>query len=208
MKILIIGATGLTGRRTIESALKLGDTVTAFARHTESLNDIKDKINIITGDAILTAELEKAMVGQDAVISTLGRGGSIHAHNLFTRAAVSIVNSCNHTAVPRLVWLSSFGVGETFKDASATQKIAYKTFLRNIYDNKKASEQIIHASKLNWTIVYPSTLTNGQARGKYKVDDHIKMHGLPMISRSDVADFLCNAAHDDKWIHRNPIITY
>ncbi|WP_125713856.1 NAD(P)-dependent oxidoreductase [Companilactobacillus kedongensis] len=207
MKLLIIGATGPTGRKVIESALDLGDTVTAFARHTESLNDIKDKINIIPGDAILTADLEKAMIGQDAVISTLGRGGSIHAHNLFTRAAVSVVNSCNHTEVPRLIWLSSFGVGDTFKDATPTQKIAYRTFLRNIYANKKASEQIIHASKLNWTIVYPSALTNGSAKGKFKADDHIKMHGIPMISRSDVADFLCTAAHDDKWIHRNAVIT-
>ncbi|MFD1417933.1 NAD(P)-dependent oxidoreductase [Companilactobacillus keshanensis] len=207
MKLLIIGATGPTGRKVIESALELGDTVTAFARHTESLNDINDKINIIPGDAILTADLEKAMIGQDAVISTLGRGGSIHAHNLFTRAAVSIVNSCNHTEVPRLIWLSSFGVGDTFQDATATQKIAYRTFLRNIYANKKASEQIIHASKLNWTIVYPSALTNGSAKGKFKADDHIKMHGIPMISRGDVADFLCAAAHDDKWIHRNAVIT-
>ncbi|MFC6323525.1 NAD(P)-dependent oxidoreductase [Companilactobacillus baiquanensis] len=207
MKILIIGATGPTGRKTIESALDLGDTVTAFARHTESLNDIKDKINIISGDAILTSDLEKAMIGQDAVISTLGRGGSMQSHNLFTRAAVSIVNSCNHTQVPRLIWLSSFGVGETYKDATATQKIVYKTFLRNIYANKKASERIIHASKLNWTVVYPSTLTNGQAKGKYNIDEHIKMHGLPSISREDVADFLCAAAHDNKWIRRNAVIT-
>lgn len=207
MKILIIGATGLMGRQVIESALRSGDTVTAFARHTESLNDIKDKINVISGDAILTTDLEKAMVGQDVVVSTLGRGNSLHAHNLFTRAAVSIVNSCNHTKVPRLIWLSSFGVGKTFEDATTTQKIAYKIFLRNIYANKKNSEKIIHASKLKWTIVYPSTLTNGKAKGTYQVSEHVKMHGLPRISRSDVADFICDTAHNDKWICQNAIIT-
>ncbi|WP_125764082.1 NAD(P)-dependent oxidoreductase [Companilactobacillus hulinensis] len=207
MKILIIGATGQTGRCVIQSALDAGHEVTAFARHTESLNELDDQIEIITGDAISTPELEKAMTGKDAVISTLGRGKSTRAHNLFTRAAVSIVNAANHTEVKRLIWMSSFGVGETFKDANVAQKVAYSTMLRNIYTNKADAERIIRLSHLNWTIVYPSALTNGNLTGEYQIGEHLRMSGAPRISRADVADCMINLLKDDEWIHRGIEIT-
>lgn len=207
MKLLIIGATGPTGRHTIESALKYGDWVTVVARRPEALADLKGKVTILSGDATSREDLAKAMRGQEAVISALGRGKSIRANDLFTRAAQAVVGAAHQTGVSRLVWLSSFGVGDTINDSTGVQKFLYRTMLRNIYTNKAASEKIIRGSGLDWTIVYPTGLTYGPAKGKYRVHDRVEMNGMPTISRADVANFMHKCAHDDTWIRRDAVIT-
>ena len=60
----------------------------------------------------------------------------------------------------RLVWLSSYGVGETIRTASPLQRLMYRTVLRSTYADKAASERTLRASGLELTIVYPTTLTN------------------------------------------------
>jgi len=208
MKLLIIGATGPTGRLVLERALQAGDTVTVLARRPQALEEWKGKITVHAGDATSEADMVQAMRGVDAVISALGTGQSLRANELFTRAADALISAGNQTGVTRLVWLSSFGAGDTFRDASIVQKISYRTLLRDIYRNKDASEQKIRASGLNWTIVYPTGLKNGPARGEYRVAERIRMKGFPWINRADVADFMHQAVHGDEWIRRHAVITY
>ncbi|WP_293992820.1 NAD(P)-binding oxidoreductase [Streptomyces sp.] len=122
-------------------------------------------------------------------------------------AATAVIGAARDVGVSRLVWLSSFGVGDTFRSASATQKVMYSTFLRNIYANKEISEKAIRSSGLDWPLVYPAMLTKGPAKGSYLVGGRLPMKGNPTISRADVADFLHKAAHSTEWIHRAAVIT-
>ena len=147
-------------------------------------------MNVIVGDATAFDDVVNAMAGQDAVISALGRGKSVRADGLFTRAAEAVVAAATETDVSRLVWLSSFGVGDTYASANTVQKLMYRTFLRDIYANKKVAEVLIRSSGLDWTLVYPSALTNGPARGVYRADDRVKMKLLATVSRAYVAEFM------------------
>ncbi|GAB3209618.1 NAD(P)-dependent oxidoreductase [Marinactinospora thermotolerans] len=207
MKLLILGATGHTGKHVVERALEHGDTVTVLARRPERLAPLAGRVTVVAGDATSADDLAKAMADQDAVISTIGRGTSIRANDLFTRAASAVDAVAKKTGVSRLVWMSSYGVGATYESAAPLQKAMYKTFLRDIYANKALSEKTIRASGLDWTIVYPTALTNGPAKGAYRVGDHIEMKGVPRISRADVGHFMHDAVHDPAWIHREVIIT-
>ena len=207
MNLLILGATGPTGRHVVDLALAAGDTVTVLARRPEALEDLADRVTVVAGDATSRSDVAKAMVGQDAVVSALGRSTSIRADDLFTRAAAAVVCAAGEQHVSRLVWLSSFGVGETYRSASVVQKIFYRTFLRNIYANKELSERAIRSSGLDWTLVYPTMLTKGPAKGTYRAGDRLPMKGNPAISRADVADFMHKAVHSPEWIHRDAVIT-
>ncbi|MET7730221.1 NAD(P)-binding oxidoreductase [Streptomyces sp. NPDC005402] len=207
MNLLILGATGPTGRHIVDLALQSGDTVTVLARRPEALEDLADRVTVVAGDATSHHDVAKAMIGQDVVISALGRSTSVRADDLFTRAAAAVIGAAKETGVARLVWLSSFGVGDTYKAASVMQKVAYSTFLRNIYANKALSEEAIRSSGLDWTLVYPTMLTKGPARGSYLVGERLPMKGNPTISRADVADFLYKAAHSTEWTHRDAVIT-
>lgn len=206
MKILVLGATGPTGRHVVDRALAAGDTVTVLARRPDAL-EVPAEVTVIEGDATSPDDLTRAMTGQDAVVSALGRGKSIRADNLFTRAAHAVLQAADATGVRRLVWMSSFGVGDTYASANPVEKIMYSTLLRDIYANKKDAEDALRASNLDWTLVYPSALTNGPARGKYHADDRVKMPFPARISRADVAEFMHTAAHSPEWIHRDAVLT-
>lgn len=207
MKLLVLGASGPTGRLTIEQALEAGDSVTALARTPASLDEFAGRIEVVQGDATVAADIAKALSGCDAVISALGRGKSIRAEDLFTKSTSAFLDAVRDSGVKRVVWMSSFGVGETFDDANWIQKVMYRTFLRDIYANKADAEVMLRASDLDWTLVYPSALVNGPMTGNYQVDDHVEMKFVARISRADVAHFMARCVHDDQWIRRDAVIT-
>jgi putative NADH-flavin reductase len=69
MKILLLGATGRTGKHIIEEALRRGHKIAAIARNPEKLNDFK--IDIIQGTPYDYETVEKAITDCDAVINML-----------------------------------------------------------------------------------------------------------------------------------------
>ncbi|MFC9678646.1 NAD(P)-dependent oxidoreductase [Streptomyces sp. NPDC056948] len=207
MKLLILGATGPTGRHLVDLALRSGDSVTTFVRNPAALGDLTDKVTVVTGDATSHRDIAAAAVGHDAIISALGRGNSVRANGLFTSSSAAVIGAAEEAGVSRLVWLSSFGVGHTFDWSSATQKAIYRTLLRAIYADKEIADERIRSSGLDWTVVYPTRLTHGPAKGTYNTGDRLPMKGNPIISRADVATFMHQAAHGSEWIHRSPVIS-
>lgn len=207
MKLLVLGATGPTGHHVVERALEHGDEVTALARRPEALEPLAGRVAVVAGDATSTEDVARAMDGQDAAISALGRSTSVRADALFSRSAAAVTEAAATTDLKRLVWLSSYGVGDTFASASLPQKAMYTSFLRNIYADKAVSEKTLRAAGLDLTLVYPTTLTNGPAQGTYKVGDRLPMKGAPTISRADVGHFMHLAVHDPAWIGRDAVLT-
>ncbi|WP_198021192.1 NAD(P)-binding oxidoreductase [Rhizobium sp. IBUN] len=147
------------------------------------------------------------MRGQDAVISTLGRGNSLFANGLFSRAAAAVIDAASKMDISRLVWMSSFGVGDTFGSANLVQKFLFRTLLSGIYADKTIADAAIRRSELAWTLVYPTALTNGPATGAYRAAERVEMRGLAKIGRADVGAFLHKAAHDPAWIGRDAVIS-
>jgi uncharacterized protein YbjT (DUF2867 family) len=70
-------------------------------------------------------------------------------------------------------------------------------FLGRVYADKDVQERIIRKSRLDWTIVRPTILTNGPHTGAYRVlvDPNDWTSGF--ISRADVADFLVKQIDDN-----------
>ncbi|MDX3798603.1 NAD(P)-binding oxidoreductase [Streptomyces sp. AK04-3B] len=207
MKLLILGATGPTGRHVVDLAVRSGDSVTAFVRNPAALGDLAEQVTTVTGDATSHRDLAAAAAGHDAIVSALGRGSSVRADGLFTRASEAVIGAATEAGVARLVWLSSFGVGHTFGWSSGAQKLIYGTLLRSIYADKAIADESIRSSGLDWTVVYPTRLTHGPARGIYRADDRLPMKGNPTISRADVAAFMHTAAQGGEWIHRTAVIS-
>ncbi|GAA2407572.1 NAD(P)H-binding protein [Streptomyces coeruleofuscus] len=207
MKLLILGATGPTGRHVLDLAVRSGDSVTAFVRNPAALGDLAEQVTTVTGDATSHRDLAAAAAGHDAIVSALGRGNSVRADGLFTRASAAVIGAAGEAGVSRLVWLSSFGVGHTFGWSSSAQKLIYGTLLRSIYADKAIADERIRSSGLDWTVVYPTRLTHGPVKGTYRADDRLPMKGNPTISRADVAAFMHTAAQGSEWIHRTAVIS-
>lgn len=72
MKIIVFGASGGTGIEIVKQALEAGHLVTAFARNPAKLSIQHLNLTVFQGNVMEAAAVEKAVAGQDAVISALG----------------------------------------------------------------------------------------------------------------------------------------
>jgi nucleoside-diphosphate-sugar epimerase len=104
LKILVLGATGRTGRLVVEQALAAEHTVTAFARDPSKLKLRNDRLTIVNGDAHNVDDLSAALKGQDAVINTIGGG----ERKLITSTTEALVEAMQKSGVKRVVAMSTF----------------------------------------------------------------------------------------------------
>ena len=206
MKLLILGATGGTGQQLVVQSLNRFHDVTALVRDPAKLSLNHEKLTVIKGDALDKDVVQKALQGQDAVLSALGKGKSLKSSDLILNAMSILIPAMNATGVKRLVFLSAFGVGETFKQANFIQKIIFSTFLKNIYSDKAKAEDRLRSSTLDWVLVCPVVLTNAPLTGKYKVGEKLLMKGMPKITRADVADFMLLQLNDNTYLKKAAVL--
>jgi uncharacterized protein YbjT (DUF2867 family) len=79
--------------------------------------------------------------------------------------------------------------------------------LGRVYADKDLQERIIRRSRLDWTIVRPTILTNGPRTGTYRVLVDPPDWTSGFISRADVADFLVAQIDDASLLHKTPALT-
>lgn len=108
--------------------------------------------------------------------------------------------------VRRLVFTSAFGIGATWQDIPLVPRLFVKTLLRDVYADKTAGEQVIRASGLDWTIVYPAGLTNGPPTGTARVGERLKLSGFPRVSRGDVATVLVQQLDDRTFVGKGILV--
>ena len=80
MKILVLGATGRTGRLFIHKALEEGHSVTAYVRNPDkalTLLGTHPNLTITPGDLNDTERLTAASAGQDVMVSILGQKATV-----------------------------------------------------------------------------------------------------------------------------------
>jgi putative NADH-flavin reductase len=114
MKVLILGATGRTGREIVAQATEQDHTVTVLVRCPERLDAVDSRIRVLKGDMTDDGTaFTAAAAGQDVVISALGVGNSLKSNGLIASSAPLIVNGMATEGVRRLIFVSAYGVGST-----------------------------------------------------------------------------------------------
>ena len=196
MKILVLGGTGGTGRQVVTQALEKGHEVTVLARDRAKVGLTHERLRIADGDVRNSVQLGEAMRGQDAVISAIGRGLSFKSENLIAESVPGIIEAMRGTGVTRLIFTSALGVGDTYRISPLLPKIFFRTLLRGIYADKLIGDQMIRASRLDWTIVQPAILTDGPLTKNYRVGEHLSLSGLNKVSRADTAHFIVDRIND------------
>ena len=209
MRIGIFGATGGTGRELVGQALDQGHHVTAQARSPEKLAKLEHPaLEAIRGDILDAQSVERAVVGQQAILCALG--ARAERTTLREEGTRNIVSAMEKHDVSRLVCLSSLGVGDSRANLPFfTKHVIVDIFLRHAFADHERQERVVRESSLAWTIVRPPRLADGPRSGQYQ-------HGFPpeypkirgQVSRADVADFMLQQLTDDTYPRRSPGISY
>jgi putative NADH-flavin reductase len=196
VKFVILGATGGTGLEIVRQAVDRGHEVTAFLRSPDRLAPYWDRIKIVQGDLLNSAELERVIQGHDAVISGFGPRVPVSkadAH-LLEQFAVALTMAMTRADVSRAVIES---VSFLFKDSLLPPVyLLGRLFFPITVADAAAMERILQDSHLDWTLVRPPQLTNKPYTGKYRVlEGRLPRFGIK-ISRADVADFMVRSAEN------------
>jgi uncharacterized protein YbjT (DUF2867 family) len=207
-KILVIGATGGTGRLIVAQALARGYDVSVLVRSAEKARDLNGA-KLIVGDARDESALRQALKGRDAVISALGTPASpFREVTLLSSATRVLVNAMKAERVSRLVCITGIGAGDSAGHGGFLfDNLILPLLLRKVYADKNRQEGIVRESGLDWVLVRPSVLNNKAGRDTIRaLTDLSGFHG-GSISRENVANFVLDQVREDTWVHRSPLIT-
>jgi putative NADH-flavin reductase len=208
MKLVVFGASGGTGQEIIGQALDQGHEVTAFVRDPAKLAIKHAKLRSIEGDALKDqSAIANAIAERDAIISSLGVANSLKSSGLIAGSLAAIVPAAEKLDVRRLILISALGVGDSFRNAPLVPRLMYRLLLGDIYRDKKAGEDIVKASGLNWTIIHPVMLTTGPKTGTYRSGERLDLHGIPKVSRADVAHFALAQLMDKAFLRKTVVIS-
>jgi putative NADH-flavin reductase len=210
-KVLIIGASRGIGLETVKAALRAGHSVRALARSATSIPIQDLGLEKVSGDALDSDAIRKALQDADVVIQTLGVDISPRAiferTTLFSRSTRILVDAMKAAGAKRLIAVTGLGAGDSRGHGGLLHDaVAFPLLLKRVYDDKDVQEWIIRSSGLDWTIVRPGLLTKGPATGHYRVLTEPNAWRFGVISRADVADFLVRQIDDQALIGATPLL--
>lgn len=209
MKITVFGASGKTGSLLVNQALEAGHEVRAYVRNSLAFRGGKAGLEVIVGQLDDKGKLREAIHGADACVSALAVGTLTKSYPEVVKGIDTIVEIMEEEKVPRFVYMSSLGVGESrSKMPQPIRFLILDLFLRVPIAQHLKNEETIKRSKLNWTIVQPGGLTDGIKTGKYKSGTDLeKIKGNASVSRANVANFILEQLPSEEsfgksiWLH-------
>lgn len=206
MKLVIFGATGKTGIELVKQSLENGFKVTAFVRNPLKLMIENENLTITTGDVYDASGVEQAIKDQDAVVCALGVGTSLKKTTVRSIGTRNIISGMHKSNVKRLIVVSAMGVGESWNTLSFFNKFFFATLLKNSRNDHEAQEKAVKESKLDYTIIRPSGLTDAPRTDAYTYGETIKAKKAK-ISRADVADLIIKELRKSNLVGKAVTIT-
>lgn len=215
MKILLLGATGRTGKLVLKMALESGYEVTCLSRNAERI-DQKEGLTILEGNPNNKTDLENALTKCDFIISVLNISRKSDFPWATVRTPKNYLSNVMNTLIPiaennhlkRIIICSAWGVAETKNDIPKW----FKWFIKNsnigiTYRDHERQEKIIMDSKLNWTIIRPVGLTNSKKKEIIKESYGNKPKPSITISRQSTAKYIIDSLKDDDLIQKKVTIS-
>lgn len=205
-KVLVIGATGGTGRELVKQALERGYEVTAFVRDPAKLGTTHPQLKIVRGDVLDYASLEPAVRGQDAVVSALGHRRLFVPSRVQSEGTRNVLRAMETQGVRRFVAETALGLGSSAGKLGLLPSLTFLPLVLPIYFwDKSRQEQVIAASDVDWVIVRPGVLTDAPKSASYRHGVEVGSYfGITRSSRADVADLMLNQLTDDTYLRSAP----
>ena len=205
-RLLIVGATGATGRQLVAQALERGYEVTALVRETSRLPVYHPKLRVVEVDVLDYAAVEEVVRGQEAVVSALGHKRFLGPTRILSEGTRNLLRAMKAHGVGRFVCVTTLGIG----DSAGRMGIYYTFFVIPLivpfyFWDKTRQERLIAASDAEWVIVRPGRLTNGTKRGACRHGPGVgSFLATVRVSRADVADFMLDQVESDAYLRQAP----
>lgn len=204
-RVLVLGANGPSGRRTVGQALDRGLRVDALTRRPDAFPLRHERLQVIGGDATDPGVVDAAVAPCDAVVSVIGTRFTRQPVEVYSVSARLVVAAMQRHGQRRLVVVTSSGVTPTSErlDPSLLDRVTHplfrKTVGRTVYDDMERMEAVVSATSLDWTVVRPPGLTDEPGTGYAAAETWIDG---AYCARDDLATMLLDQLDDDRYVRR------
>ncbi len=201
-KVLIVGATGGTGRHLLEQALARDLEVTVLIRDPRALASDHPRLRVVVGDVLDPAAVDEAVCGQDAVLCALGHRRFFPPSRVLSEGTRNLLRAMEGYGVRRFVCVTSLGLGDSAGRLGLAYTLVVIPFVLPFYFWDKArQERLIEAGRAAWVIVRPGGLTDGPGRGDRRAGRDVgSFFETVRVPRADVAAFMLDQLTDDTWL--------
>ncbi|ETN37225.1 uncharacterized protein HMPREF1541_08215 [Cyphellophora europaea CBS 101466] len=218
--VLVLGASGRTGRLLVSEALNRSIEVTVLVRKAASFEQTQG-LTIVEGTPLELSDLRRAAKAAQspisAIVSTLGqtrKSGSPWAAptsppRFMADATVHAVTVAKENSIPKIVVMSLFGVGESFKNNNFLMRwIFNNSAMDQTIADGNAVDGVVKTSGLRFVLVRSCALMGDKVTAVKELGDEGELAGfMPSISAPTVARFLLDAVESSEWDGRTPVIS-
>ena len=156
MRLAITGASGKTGYRIAEEAIKKGFKVRQIIRKESKVSENLENLETFRLSLSNKAELDKSLENIDALIIATGARASIDLTGPAKVDALGVyrqLQSCKRVGIKRIILVSSLCSGKIFHPLNLFGLILIW---------KKIGEDFIRNSNIDWTIIRPGGLKESE----------------------------------------------
>lgn len=209
MKIVVFGASRRAGLEVVKQALEAGHAVTAIGRSPSKMPILHPSLILFQGDAMHADAVERAIDGQEAVVSALGPTRPPVPH-MMEIAAQNIVYGMKKHGVRRIVSTTGTGVRQPEDQPKLIDRLIgalLNLLAKEVVMDFAKNVNVITVSDLDWTIVRFPRLKDGEHTGKYSVG-YVDKHSSTQLTRADGADFVLKELIEKKWLRKLPLVSW
>lgn len=206
--IAIFGGSGATGKTLITHLLLEGILVRTLARKAASIDKRGDRVVVIEGSLSNATDVKSTLQGCDAAICVFGPRPP-YVDVFCKPATTNIVAAMQQLCIKRLVCQSGGMIGKYRENRTLPfqwMSDAFRLHSPQIESDRVAQENIVIHSGLDWTIVKPPRLTDGEAKGTWTAGPHIRLGMLSSITREDLAVFLLEETLHPRYIGKGVFV--
>ncbi|MBS4213993.1 MULTISPECIES: NAD(P)-dependent oxidoreductase [Neobacillus] len=206
MNILILGATGRVGSQIVTYALHDRHHVTVLVRTPEKFQINNENLTIFQGNVLNKDDIVRVMHGIDVVISALNTDGT----TTLSESMPFIIEAMENEGIKRIITIGTAGI---LQSRTTPNSLRYQSIESKRKSTRAAIEHhkvydMLKQSTLDWTIVCPTYLPDGERVGKYRIERNFLPEGGAEISVPDTAEFTFKQINASDYIKSRVGIAY
>ena len=235
MKVLVLGATGATGRLVIQQLIRRNIEVKIVVRQINDVIDdfiVNGQLECLVGNIseYEQSKMVELLVDCDAVISCLGHNitfkGMFGKPRMLVTSCIrnvcEVIEKSKKNKIKVILMNTTANINRNIKEKYSLKDRIVLSLLRYLLppqkDNEEAAKYLSNIieennSRIEWTAVRPDTLINEENVSEYEIYESPKQSPVfdaGKTSRINIAHFmtelLCNEELWNKWKYKMPVI--
>ncbi|WP_175988170.1 NAD(P)-dependent oxidoreductase [Bacillus sp. Marseille-Q1617] len=203
MKIALFGSTGRVGAVVYEKA-RHHHTIHRLTRKHVEKKSLEE--HAVTGDVLNEEDVFNTISGCDAVVSCL----NTDKEDVLSRSMPIILKAMRQNGITRIITCGTAGIlnSRTKPHLYRFQSNESKRRSSTAAEDHLRAFMMLQASGLQWTVVCPTYLPDGERIGEYRIEGDTLPEDGKSISIYDTGDFIYQELVNPQFIRKRVGISY